>query len=145
MKMNIVTRTLTMSPLMLAAACSQMPFGGTDTAKYGTAYIKEHLVTGVTTQEQVRTLYGNPDRKMMYSDGGESWDYDFNPGYNQVSHAVGYLWGSIPKPGTSGVTGNAVGTANQGVFDKIYSRDARKSLSVTFKKGVVSNYYISGK
>lgn len=127
--------------LVMVSACAQMPGGGSsgDDGKYDAAYMKQNLIPGKTTKDQVLAMYGSTSDKSIRSDGSETWNYMYDPNSRAKDVAVNSLWNSIPIPGMAGVAAN---TFNGEVLNAANPKQARRYLTIHFQRSVLTDYSI---
>ncbi len=127
--------------LVMMAACAQMPGGDStgDNAKYDAAYMKQNLIPGKTTKEQVVAIYGSTSDKSARSDGSETWNYKYDPNSRVKDVGVASLWNRVQLPGMLGVAGN---TFNGEVLDAANPRQAIRYLTMHFQRGILTDYSI---
>ena len=83
----MLRRSLLMLTLCLPlAACQTM--GGNGEDKFSTAFLNANLKKGVTTPEQVRSIYGTPDSESDHPDGPYMWTYTESSTSRYLSSAL---------------------------------------------------------
>ncbi|AUL48782.1 hypothetical protein BTL55_18760 [Bordetella trematum] len=110
---------------MSLTACETLSGGKGD--KFSTAALAQNLKVGVTTSEEVRSLYGKPESTSYGPSGPEYWRYDVDSNTNSL---IDQAMNLLPVGGTSAVTEQV--TSN-------------RALHVHFEKNRVSSYSISGR
>ncbi|WP_421359040.1 MULTISPECIES: hypothetical protein [Agrobacterium] len=120
-------RVMMVACMAMLAGCVGANVGG-NTDRMNTSYVKEHVIVGKTTKDEVQQLFGSPREKLSDSTGEERWIYEPNGGTNMLAAAGSML----PVPGLS--TATRMSEAGQG------SRGA-SLLQISFdKRGVVRRW-----
>ncbi|OXR49594.1 MULTISPECIES: outer membrane protein assembly factor BamE [unclassified Pusillimonas] len=109
--------------MLSLSACETIQSAGTD--KYSPAALKENLKVGVTTPDEVRRIYGEPDMRSDDPDGPRHWMYSVDDTKNAlIDSAISF----IPVYGAS--------TAKNAVTES-------RQLFVYFKQNRVSDYALN--
>jgi predicted small secreted protein len=97
--------------MLSLSACETLQSAGTD--KYSTTALKENLKVGVTTPDEVRRIYGEPDRTSDDPSGPRSWVYFIDDSKNAlIDSAISF----IPLYGVSTAKNAVTETRNLMVF-----------------------------
>ncbi|WP_144114195.1 hypothetical protein [Paraburkholderia sp. BCC1886] len=116
--------------LLWLGACSTGGALGVGNEKFDPAWIRQHVVTGKTTQQDIQALYGEPEQKQTSASNSDTWIYSKNrSGNNFLSMATGMI------PGMS--------TVNQAssVADIHKKEGYGDTVWFWFKNGVVTNWH----
>jgi len=98
--------------------------------KFDPTWIKQHVVVGKSTQQDISSIYGEPDEKQTSANNSDTWIYRKNrAGNNLLSMASGMI------PGMS--------TVNQAsnLADVKAKQGYGNALWFWFKNGVVTNWH----
>jgi len=137
---------------MLTTACAGGPGamgGGED--KYTAAYVNAHIVVGKTTQEEVKALYGVPDKSSQSSSSRTSWNYKKHGALYAIADLVNAAPGSVPGVVSADSALNSAKDASSAsgklnkVMDKSSGNTAVKgdNLSIDFdKNNKVTNWFL---
>ncbi|MDR5759320.1 hypothetical protein [Caballeronia sp. LZ035] len=116
--------------LLSLAACSTGGAMGVGNEKFDPVWIKQHVVIGKSTQQDIYSLYGEPESKQTSANNSDTWIYSKNrSGNNLLSMASGMI------PGMS--------TVNQAttVADVHIKEGYGNTLWFWFKNGTVTNWH----
>ncbi|MDE1010644.1 MAG: hypothetical protein OSB38_33775 [Paraburkholderia fungorum] len=103
---------------------------GIGNEKFDPAWIKQHVVVGKTTQQDILSLYGDPDNKTTDAKGFDTWLYRKNRSGSNVISAVS---GMIPGMSTANQAASLADVHDkQGYSDRLY---------FWFKNGVTTNWH----
>lgn len=88
---------LVMAFCLPLAACQSAPTAQPD-QKYSPTFLKQNLKRGVTTSEQVRSMFGRPNSTLEGENGPSMWSYTPDRGRNAVIRQAAHF---IPVFGAS--------------------------------------------
>ncbi|MBN3792047.1 hypothetical protein [Burkholderia sp. Ac-20353] len=139
--MKTLTYSGALCAFLVISACAQLPGSGAtaDASRYDPSYLKQNLIPGKTSRDQVLALFGDPSDKGTRSDGSESWSYVYDPNNRAKTIGITSLWNSIPMPGMLGVAAN---TVNGQVLNAANPAQPIRYLTVHLRNGVVTDYSV---
>jgi len=98
--------------------------------KFDPTWIKQHVVVGKSTQQDISSIYGDPDEKQTNANNSDTWIYHKNrSGNNLLSMASGMI------PGMSTVS------QARNLADVKAKQGYGNTLWFWFKNGVVTNWH----
>jgi hypothetical protein len=115
--------------LVVLAGCNSMGPMGVGNEKFDPAWIRQHVVVGKTTQQDILTLYGEPDHKGTDSSVVDAWKYSKN---GAGSNALSYVTSFIPGVDTANQAANMAGVHQKGATND--------DVVFWFKKGVLTSW-----
>jgi hypothetical protein len=116
--------------LIVLAGCENMGTMGAGNEKFDPAWIRQHVVIGHTTEQDIVSLYGEPGNKSTDSSVLDTWTYRKNrSGSNVLSTVSGF----IPGMATANQAANMADVQQKGGSgDNLYFR---------FKNGVLKSWF----
>ncbi|KAA5939297.1 hypothetical protein F3I27_19720 [Pantoea sp. Bo_2] len=127
--------------MLFVSGCSS--FSGED--KFTRSYVSAHITPNKTTESEVKTLYGTPDRQTSHSDGSYVWSFNKDGNMSSLSKALSYIPGTSALSGTMTSATIAQNTKDDisSVSDKVTGNSEHRSDSLTIyftKNKVVSDW-----
>lgn len=111
---------------------------GPDISLFDTTYVRTHIVSGKTTAQQLKAMYGEPQNQSISSDGTETWDYSpSTTGNASMRHLLGLVSNHIP----GNTYDNAIDTRRTAI-DNIAPEQQNRRLNIHLNNGVVRDYTI---
>ncbi|QOQ77494.1 hypothetical protein IMF22_10835 [Pseudomonas poae] len=111
---------------------------GPDISLFDTTYVRTHIISGKTTAQQLKALYGEPQDQSISSDGTETWNYSPSTTQNaSMRHLLGLVSNRIP----GNTYDNALDTRRTAI-DNIAPQQQSRRLNIHLNNGVVRDYSI---
>jgi hypothetical protein len=111
---------------------------GPDISLFDTTYVRTHIISGKTTAQQLKALYGEPQDQSISSDGTETWNYSPSTTQNaSMRHLLGLVSNRIP----GNTYDNALDTRRTAI-DNIAPQQQNRRLNIHLNNGVVRDYSI---
>lgn len=111
---------------------------GPDISLFDTTYVRTHIISGKTTAQQLKALYGEPQDQSISSDGTETWNYAPSTTQNaSMRHLLGLVSNRIP----GNTYDNALDTRRTAI-DNIAPQQQNRRLNIHLNNGVVRDYSI---
>ncbi|WP_448651481.1 hypothetical protein ACSHWC_27230 [Pseudomonas fluorescens] len=111
---------------------------GPDISLFDTTYVRTHIISGKTTAQQLKALYGEPQDQSISSDGTETWNYAPSTTQNaSMRHLLGLVSNRIP----GNTYDNALDTRRTAI-DNIAPQQQSRRLNIHLNNGVVRDYSI---
>ncbi|PRA32875.1 hypothetical protein [Pseudomonas poae] len=111
---------------------------GPDISLFDTTYVRTHIISGKTTAQQLKALYGEPQDQSIASDGTETWNYSPSTTQNaSMRHLLGLVSNHIP----GNTYDNALDTRRTAI-DNIAPEQQSRRLNIHLNNGVVRDFTI---
>ncbi|ARB30561.1 hypothetical protein HX787_01510 [Pseudomonas tolaasii] len=111
---------------------------GPDISLFDTTYVRTHIISGKTTSQQLKAMYGEPQDQTISSDGIETWSYTPSTTQNaSMRHLLGLVSNRIP----GNTYDNAIDTRRTAI-DNIAPQQQNRHLNIHLNNGVVRDYTI---
>ena len=111
---------------------------GPDISLFDTTYVRTHIISGKTTAQQLKALYGEPQDQSISSDGTETWNYSPSTTQNaSMRHLLGLVSNRIP----GNTYDNALDTRRTAI-DNLAPQQQSRRLNIHLNNGVVRDYSI---
>ncbi|AZF64253.1 MULTISPECIES: hypothetical protein [Pseudomonas] len=111
---------------------------GPDISLFDTTYVRTHIISGKTTSQQLKALYGEPQDQSISSDGTETWNYAPSTTQNaSMRHLLGLVSNRIP----GNTYDNALDTRRTAI-DNLAPQQQSRRLNIHLNNGVVRDYSI---
>jgi len=110
-----VTKIFAVVLVMLLSACQGMGQTiGIGNEKFDPTWMRQHIVVGKTTKQDILGIYGEPEHKNTNSSGAEDWLYRKNHAGNNILSAVGNM---IPGLSTANQAASLADVHSQTGYD----------------------------
>lgn len=127
-----------MSALNSLSLPSMQGTAGPDISLFDTTYVRTHIVTGKTTAQQLKQLYGEPQDQSISSDGVETWSYTPSTTQNaSMRNLLGMVTNKIP-----GGAYLSAADAQRTALDNLAPQQKARHLNIHLANGVVKDYTI---